>query len=322
MLNERGRLIFATALIAAGLACGGKQDSVSDESAAVPKPSAVILDTVIDGDILGEPLSAPYGVAVDFRGSIYITDAGNHRVISLSHQLAPRDDIGGYGSAPGLLNRPGFISVDNGLNVLVADRGNTRVCRFNSRLQFVNELTLLTFDDPVLFGQPSGVALTDYGEIWVADRDKDRVALFDNTDRFDRFIAEFGYSGGQVSSPEKIAPDGRGGFLLCDAGNSRVSRYDRFGNFAGAFGEKVFRYPVAATVDRALRVWVVDRDLPALLCFDPAGRLIFELQSRILGADHSFADITDIAAMSDGRLILCDSPHNRLLIGRVLNDGE
>lgn len=322
MADKCGRLVTATLLIAVGLACGGGRDGARDEAATAPKPVTVLIDTIIDGAVLRQPLRNPFAVAVDFRGAVYVSDAGNHRIISFTSRLEPLGEAGGYGGAPGLLNRPGFISVDNALNILVADRGNSRLCRFNTRMQFVDEISLIPFDDPGRFGQPSGVALTDHGEIWMADLDKDRIALFDNTNRFDRFIAEFGYSGGQVSSPQKIIPDGYGGFLICDAGNSRVSRYDRFGNFSGAFGQKSLRYPVSAIVDRSYRVWVIDRDVPGLFCFDQRGGVLFELVSSFPGFDGSFADVSDLAILSDGRLVLCDSRNNRLIVGRIVFESE
>lgn len=322
MTRYRGMLMGAALLIAVVGACGGGSRGIPEESIDAVAPVAVVADSFISDISRDETFFKPYGLAVDFRGSLYVSDEGSHRLVAFSPQLEQRYVAGGQGGTPGLLNRPGFISVDNGLTVIVADRGNTRLCRYNSRLEYVDEIDLLDAEDLARFGQPSGVAINDFGETWMADSDKDRVALFDNTDRFDRFIAEFGYSGGMVSDPQKIARDGRGGFLICDAGNGRVLRFDRFGSFSGAIGEDVLVRPIAATVDQSLRVWVIDHEVPGLFCFDRRGKLLFENRGSMTGLDHSFASMNDIAVLSDGRLVFSDSRLGSLVVARMLTIDE
>ncbi|MBD3402516.1 hypothetical protein GF420_06450 [candidate division GN15 bacterium] len=319
MMNRHARrLIVVLAWVALGLACGGGQSGPGEEDTPVIAPAAVLVDTIIEGMVFGKPLSNPYGLAVDFRGTVYLTDAGNNRLITFNSELAPRSEVGGFGAGPGSFDRPGYLAVDNGMSVMIADRGNSRLCRYNSRLQYVNEINLIEFEDPGMFGRPSGVALTDYGEVWMSDPDKDRVVLFDNTGNFDRYIAEFGYSGGQVSSPEAIVSDGRDGFFVCDAGNSRITRYDRFGNFTDALGEDALQYPVSATVDGDGRIWVVDQALSAVTCLDRNGKVLLETGSRLPGATRSLRNPADIVVLSDGRLMISDSGNNRLIICHIV----
>lgn len=309
-LFPAGLLIVAVLL---SFACAGKKSGASGESSGDTAPLTVLVDTVISGDILGQPLRAPYGAAVDFRGNVYITEAGNHRVIAFNEALVPQREIGGYGSEAGQFNRPGFITVDNGLTILVSDRGNLRLARYNATLTFVNEIDLIRIEEPGQFGEPSGVALSPYGEIWMADWSKDRVAVFSNADQFDRYVAEFGYTGGQVSSPSEIVELRNGGFLICDAGNSRVSVYDEFGNFVRSLGDDHLSRPVAAA-QTADALWILDHDPTRLLCFSERGKLLLELPAQLSGLDRALTEPTDIAALRDGRLLLVDSGNNRLVI--------
>lgn len=69
-------------------------------------------------------------------------------------------------------------------------------------------------------------------------------------------------------------------------------------------------------------MWVIDRDVPGLFCFDQRGGVLFELVSSFPGFDGSFADVSDLAILSDGRLVLCDSRNNRLIVGRIVFESE
>ncbi len=197
-----------------------------------PQPVALLVEKQISGKILNSNLRRPLGLAKDARGNVYLADSGNDRLVRFKADLTPDREIGGYGGQTGLLNRPSFLALDNSLNLMVSDEGNRRVSRYNSQLSFVDALSFYDEDDPLKFGYPSGIAFTDYGEVWVADRDNNQIAIFNNVGKFDRFLGDYGYSGGQLASPEKIARDERGNFIVCDAGNARVVTYDSYGNFA------------------------------------------------------------------------------------------
>lgn len=87
------------------------------------------------GPATSAKMSAPYGIAVDNAGNLYIADSGNNRIRKVSNGIITT--IAGTGTAGfsgdgGLataakLNRPYGISVDNSGNVYVSDYGNYRV---------------------------------------------------------------------------------------------------------------------------------------------------------------------------------------------------
>ena len=310
--------VLAALLVACG---GGRKDEVS-ESPPANAPTVLLVDTTISGTVLGQPLRAPFGVAVDFRGNVYLTDVGNHRLVSFAPDLKPIREVGGYGGDFGLLNRPGFVTVDNGLTLLVADRGNLRLVRYNATLTFVNEISLLDFDDLGEFGEPSGVALSAYGEIWVADHDRNRLAVFDNIGKFERYIAEYGYSGGQVSGPEKLVEAPGGGFYACDAGNGRINLYDQYGNYQRSVGQGIVGFAVAAALDKDRRLWVLDGDEGRVVCLTANGKLLFESPPQLTGLGAPLKGATDIEMLSDGRLVIVDSGNDRLVVCRILTNDE
>ncbi|CAF3428454.1 unnamed protein product [Rotaria sp. Silwood1] len=79
-------------------------------------------------------LSAPFGVFVDQLGTVYISDASNHRIMSWP-QGARQGSIviGGNGKCEqaNQLSCPLDLTFDRQGNLYVVDNGNYRVQRFN-----------------------------------------------------------------------------------------------------------------------------------------------------------------------------------------------
>ncbi len=297
--------------------CGGGPRTEREQGKNLPVPLTVVYDTEISGQVLGKRISSPIGVDVDRRGVLYAVDAGNHRLIRFNPDLDPLRDMGGYGSQQGLFGEPSYVTVDNDLNVWVSDPGNRRISRHDSYLNYVDEIDLRDDDDPLKFAHPSGIALTNFGEVWLCDRDNNRLALFDNIGIFDRFVGEFGYSGGGLRDPGKIvAVDGEQ-FFVCDAGNSRVVVYDEYGNFSYAIEDPAFVAPQSLTFDEQGRVWILDIDTGLLFCFGPDGRFLLSVGPTIPGTDKALKAPSDLAFGADGRLIISDTGNHRLLVCRV-----
>jgi len=312
------RLLRQLVLVLVFLAsCGRPPRPEPPQSEFLKTPIALLVEQEISGRVLGKPLLRPFGLATDARGAIYVCDAGNNRIVKLNPDLTADVEIGGFGTDEGAFNRPSFIVVDYDLNLLVSDEGNRRLCRYNSRLQFVEELAFYDDEDPLKFGYPSGVNLTDYGEVWVADRERNRIAVFDNVGTFDRFIGEFGYAGGQLLSPEKIVKNRRGGFIVCDAGNGRLVVYDEYGNFLREISDNALDYPISAASDNR-GVWILDRSTGKIHLFNNGGRKVFQTGPILAGNGWALKEPSDIVILPDGRLMISDSGNNRLLVCRIL----
>ncbi|MBU8934682.1 MAG: NHL repeat-containing protein [candidate division Zixibacteria bacterium] len=306
-------------IVALGLlSCGGaKRDQVIDEQAAVV-PVALVVEQEIAGVVLGARLSRPFGLAIDGRGSLYCVDAGNHRIIQFHSDLTPVREIGGHGSAAGLLDGPTFAVIDNELNLLVTDEGNRRLARFDNRLTYAGDIAFYDSEDLLKFGYPSGAALTEFGELWIADRDQNRIAVFNHVGQFDRFVGDFGYSGDQVHSPEKIVVGRQGGFLVCDAGNSRLVVYDDYGNFVRSISSPELDYPIAVTID-GHGLWVVDGVVGRLFLFSHQGERKLMVGPQMSGTSIDLREPSDVAILPDGRIVVSDTGNDRLLVCRIIS---
>jgi|CXWL01.1.fsa_nt_gi DNA-binding beta-propeller fold protein YncE len=75
-------------------------------------------------------LRSPWGITVDGRGDVYVTDTGNQRIQKFDREGNFITQWGGFGNRDGQFNFPYGIAVDARGSVFVVDSGNTRVQQF------------------------------------------------------------------------------------------------------------------------------------------------------------------------------------------------
>ena len=86
--------------------------------------------------------------------------------------------------------------------------------------------------------KPSGIAVDANGDIYVVDKDNNRVEKFDATGKF---LSQFGSAGsgnGQFKEPRGIAIAPNGDLWIADSGNSRVQHFSSTGSYKSQFGSK------------------------------------------------------------------------------------
>jgi tripartite motif-containing protein 71 len=280
-------------------------------------PDGLVVEKEISGTVLSLPLRNPCAIAVDNRGQLFVCDAGNNRLIKFGPDFAPIKDHGGFGSGDGLLSDPSHMALDNNLNLWVSESGNRRISRYDLDLNFVDKMSFIDDSDLAKFGTPSGVAVTQYGTMWVADKLRQRVAIFNNIGTFEQFIGEFGSGGGQLLQPEKVVCFGREEFAVCDAGNARVLFYDSYGTFAHEFSDNSLSDPVACAVS-GKDLWIADRKTARIMFVADMRKNQLELGPNITGSTAPLNHPSDLAVLPNGRLAIADSGNNRILICRII----
>jgi sugar lactone lactonase YvrE len=310
-------LAFCALVTAAVLGCGGPSPS-ADETSVISAPIELLLETTISGMVQGLPLNRPVSLAVSDRGAVYLLDAGNRRVVWFSRDLAPLRDFDGRGDLAARFSEPRSVAVDADHNVWVSDFGSRRLVRTSDRLDLTAEFEFR--DDTVSspLGRPGSIAVTGFGDIWVIDEDNQRIVVLNPLGELDQTVGDFGHPGGKLDYPAKILAGPDDHVWVCDRENRRIVVYDGDGGLVREITDRVIEDPLAIALDPARRVWILDGNSGRIHCFDRNGRYLSTVGPTISGSDQPLLRPTDLAFLPDGRLLIADTGHDRILVCRPI----
>lgn len=311
------RCLHIPLLILSAMALAGPAHSGKNPNLPTRKPVHLVVEKILSGKVEGLRLTEPRGLAVERDDNIVVCDAGNNRLVMLDSNLTSVRDRGGYGSHAAMMDDPGWVQVDNDLTILVSDPGNRRIARFDQKFNFVDEIEFDDDEDQLKFGRASGMAVTNYGETWIADSERNRIAVFDNVGKFDRFVGDFGYSGGQLRYPEKIIIDPDDNFVVCDGGNERIIIYDAYGNFENDYSLPEIEYPIAVALQGEY-TWVLDNAHGKIACIDAHREIVALIGPNLPGYDQPLKNPFDLILLGNDRLVISDSGNNTLLLCRII----
>lgn len=214
--------------------------------------------TVFDpnsGKVLAEwgqnTFAMPHGLTIDFNDNVWLTDVALHQVYKYTRDgelLLTLGERGVSGNDATHFNRPTDVAVAPDGSVFVSDGyGNTRVIKFSADGKFVSQWGE-PGNGPGEFNVPHGIAMDSAGHIYVADRENDRVQVFDAAGHF---LAQ--WKGGAIGRPYGIAiapngtaliadggeqpdnPPDRSGLVVLKLDGTMIERLGRWGNYDGQF---------------------------------------------------------------------------------------
>mgnify|MGYP001085964834 CR=1 FL=1 len=230
--------------------------------AAASKPSGADADGVLgqdnftsaDGSVARNRMTFPASVAVDQFGTLWVADAGNHRVLRFDAAASKPNGA----DADGVLGQPDFntnltgvgvnklyvpkgIAIQDDGTLWVADTSNNRVLRFNNAMGKANGanadgvLGQVDFDTKTTAANeykmftPTGIAIDSNGSLWVSASDHHRVLRFDNAS----------------AKPNGAAANG-------------VLGQANFTSTSSNLAQDRFEYPTGIAIDDDNAVWVTD----------------------------------------------------------------
>jgi DNA-binding beta-propeller fold protein YncE len=288
---------------------------------------------------------SPRGIALGPDGSVYVADAGNHRIQKFSAAGEFIDIWGGRSiaeeemGAPRGFNEPWDIAVASDASTLsgqgstayVADTWNHRVQRLDDQ---GNPITAWGFfgefgpDDGEVgrgaFYGPRGVAVTPLTDseadllVYVTDTGNKRVQVFEPNGDFAFQWGGGGAMEGYLDEPVGIAIGFDGDVYVADTWNRRVQVFDRRGGFlrqwpirgwdSGLPEEKPY-----LAVDDQDHVYITDPGHYRVLVFDSQGNYLASFGQ--FGTDNqSFSLPQGIAVAADGTIYVTDAHAHRVLI--------
>ena len=198
-------------------------------------------------------LNAPFGVSLDAAGSLLIVDWGNHRIRRVDARTGIIMTVAASGGAERAgdagvaarvrLGEPVAIAVDAGGNLFIADLASHQVRRMDPASGIIT--TIAGTGAPGYSGDggpairaglntPYAIALAKNGDLFIADRDNQRIRKVDGRSGIISTVAGTGVPGfsgdntralrSALDSPTGLALDAEGNLLVADCGNHRIRK--------------------------------------------------------------------------------------------------
>jgi uncharacterized protein (TIGR03437 family) len=216
-----------------------------------------------NGPAASAQLSAPYGVAVDSAGNLFIADTGNSRIRRVSNGVittlagsgAANSGVDSGNNGPALnavLNNPWYVAVDPAGNVYFSEsdaptpvpNGNVLVSHNSIRMVANGIITVAAGDGTQGFGgdggpatkaqldEPGGVAVDSAGNLYIADTGNYRIREVAGgviaTVAGDGDLSFSGDNGpatrALLNYPDGVAVDSGSNLYIADQGNNRIRK--------------------------------------------------------------------------------------------------
>ena len=223
---------------------------------------------------LGEGLfTRTHGLRLDRDGNIWVTDVGAHIVVKLSPQGQTLLTLGAKGQAgewneaeqSRRLMEPNDLAFGRNGDIFVVQghtpgRGDPRVLKFDKNGNFIKSWGGHGAE-PGKFDVAHGIAIDSKGQLWVADRENERIQVFDQDGAF---VREMKYAGLpcalEIGDRYIYMVNGFAGQLLrLDLNGMVVAAVGKPGKELGEFGEAHF-----VAVSPKGEIFVADTVKPAL----------------------------------------------------------
>jgi peptidylamidoglycolate lyase len=138
----------------------------------------------------------PHGLAVDKDNNIWVTDVGLHQVFKFNHEgklllTLGASKVAGKDSAH--FNQPTDIAIAEDGSFYVSDGyGNSRIVKFSATGKYLFEWGQKGAVEGE-FNIPHGISLDNSGNVYVADRENNRVQVFDSGGRFIKALTDHSF---------------------------------------------------------------------------------------------------------------------------------
>ena len=235
--------------------------------------------------------SDPFGVAIAKDGTVYVADAGESNRI---RKISPDGNVttlagGSEGFADGVgssasFNTPSALALGPGGNLYVADTGNNRIRKITPDGQVstvAGDGTPGYLDGPVAkaqFNGPIGLAVSDGGDIYVADTYNDVIRMITTEGQVTTIAGAGtpGYADGEQKGALFDTPCGimivNNTLIVADTGNDKLRRVSAEGNVTTlSVSGQDLSSPIGLAVSHDNFIYVTELDRARVLQIAPDG---------------------------------------------------
>ncbi len=156
-------------------------------------------------------------ISPDNLGQIYVLDNKANQVIKLNENLVEVKSI----------------DASTGLDLFICDGKNNRIERFDRNLNYISSLVtnLTTFLPQYQFNTPISSILMNSNDMYVFDKDNNRVVIFKDGLNPVNSFGEYQNSNGRIAEGKKMVKDKNNFIFIHDVGQNAVLKFDNFGSF-------------------------------------------------------------------------------------------
>lgn len=209
------------------------------------------------------PVKSSHGIRVDGDGNVWLIDVAGHKVLKMSpsgHVLMVISAVGGAigdQNAKYAFNRPTNVNFSADGSFFVTDGyGNSRVVHYTKDGDYIQQWgSKGTGDDQ--FNIVHDIAIDATGKLYIADRENDRIQIFDQKGTFLGKWPNLGAAWGLVYVPRENV------FFLSDGVNDQIIKLDHDGKVLGVLGSHgkgpgKLHYPHSLAVDSTGALYVAE----------------------------------------------------------------
>jgi DNA-binding beta-propeller fold protein YncE len=191
-----------------------------------------------------------HGLRIDREGNLWVADTGAHTVVKLDPQgkvlmtIGTKGQRGDWNETSQLLYEPNDVIIGTNGDIFVAQghapgaNGNPRVMKFDKNGKFIKSWGGKG-KEPGKFDVAHGIAFDAKGQLWVTDRENQRIQVFDTDGKFIKELKYAGLPCGVDIGPQNIyMVNGFAGQLLqMDLDGKVLAVTGKPGKALGEFGE-------------------------------------------------------------------------------------
>ena len=257
-------------------------------------------------------LNQPWGVAVNERDEIAVTESANSRVQVFSSDGTYLRSFGRKGNKQGEFNYPYGITIHETNKIIVVDSWNHRVQLFSEQGEYLSQFGGKGNLDHQL-SNPLGLSVDSKGNIIVADKHNKSMKIFSPDGHYlSKFRGE-----GSFTSPIHCIQYKKY-LIVSDSEEHCIKVFDRNGNFLYKFGKRgkgngEFINPRCLSINKAGHVMVCDASNHRVQVFELSGKFITKFGSQGVSKGEFDMPIAT-AVLSDGLIVVSDFNNHRIQI--------